>query len=119
MRRPSGKWGAGNSYAPGLRHDFEKWLESLALSDPDPNVEYHNRKGEDNADTYLKRMIMGRELVCAIINGNLKFGRREQIFYSELDVQPDKWVRAKIIGDWPMLQGVSIAIQSASLLTQR
>src|SRR5438067_816812 len=51
----------------GLHHDFGVWLEQLAPFDPDPNHYHHNRTGEDNADAHLKRQIMGREVVVAVI----------------------------------------------------
>jgi thiamine phosphate synthase YjbQ (UPF0047 family) len=35
-------------------------------------------------DDYLKRQIMGREVVVAITRGKLDFGAWEQIFYGEL-----------------------------------
>ena len=88
-----------NDHEPGLWHDFEKWLESLAPFNPDPNVYRHNRTGEDNADAHLKRTIMGREVVVAITAGQLDFGRWEQIFYGEFDGRRDKRVLIKIIGE--------------------
>jgi secondary thiamine-phosphate synthase enzyme len=83
----------------GLHHDFGAWLEKLAPFNPDPNVYHHNRTGEDNADAHLKRTIMGREVVCAITNGQLDFGPWEQIFYGEFDGNRPKRVLVKIIGE--------------------
>ena len=88
-----------NDHEPGLWHDFEQWLESLAPFNPDPNVYHHNRTGEDNADAHLKRTIMGREVVVAITAGQLDFGTWEQIFYGEFDGRRDKRVLMKIIGE--------------------
>lgn len=88
-----------NDHEPGLWHDFEKWLETLAPFNPDPNVYHHNRTGEDNADAHLKRTIMGREVVCAITRGKLDFGTWEQIFYGEFDGRREKRVLIKIIGE--------------------
>lgn len=34
----------------------------------------HNDTGEDNADSHLKRQVMGREVVVAITDGKLDFG---------------------------------------------
>jgi secondary thiamine-phosphate synthase enzyme len=59
----------------------------------------HNRTGEDNADTHLKRQIMGREVVVAITDGRLDFGPWEQIFYGEFDGRRRKRVLVKIIGE--------------------
>ncbi len=64
-----------------------------------PEAYPHNRTGEDNADAHLKRTIMGREVVCAITNGELDFGTWEQIFYGEFDGRRDKRVLVKIIGE--------------------
>ena len=64
---------------PGLHRDYEKWLEQLA---PHQRVSKyrHNLTGEDNAGAYLKRQVMGREVVEAITAGRLDFGPGEQIF---------------------------------------
>ena len=53
--------------------------------DASPQRYAHNRTGEDNAETHMKRQIMGREVVLAIIDGKLGFGPWEQIFYGECD----------------------------------
>jgi secondary thiamine-phosphate synthase enzyme len=88
-----------NDDEQGLHHDFGKWLEKLAPFNPDPNFYHHNRTGEDNADAHLKRQVMGREVVVAITNGKLDFGRWEQIFYGEFDGNRPKRVLIKIIGE--------------------
>ena len=82
----------------GLHNDFRKWLEKLAPHEP-VNSYRHNDTGEDNADSHLKRQIMGRETVVAITNGELDFGPWEQIFYGEFDGQRRKRVLIKIIGE--------------------
>jgi secondary thiamine-phosphate synthase enzyme len=81
----------------GLHQDFSVWLEKLAPYGVDKYK--HNLTGEDNADSHLKRTIMGREVVCAITKGNLDFGPWEQIFYGEFDGQRRKRVLVKIIGE--------------------
>lgn len=88
-----------NDDESGLHHDFAKWLERLAPFNADPNHYHHNRTGEDNADAHLKRQIMGREVVVAITNGKLDFGRWEQIFYGEFDGNRPKRILIKIIGE--------------------
>jgi secondary thiamine-phosphate synthase enzyme len=88
-----------NDHEPGLWHDFEKWLESLAPFNSSPEVYHHNRTGEINADAHLKRTIMGREVVVAITKGRLDFGPWEQIFYGEFDGRRNKRVLIKIIGE--------------------
>ena len=82
----------------GLHNDFRKWLEKLAPHEP-INSYRHNDTGEDNADSHLKRQVMGRETVVAITNGELDFGPWGQIFYGEFDGQRRKRVLIKIIGE--------------------
>src|SRR5450631_1407435 len=87
-----------NDEEPGLRHDYEKWLESLAPHEPVSQYR-HNRTGEDNADAHLKRQVMGREVVVAVTGGKLDFGPWEQIFYGEFDGGRKKRALIKIIGE--------------------
>ena len=47
----------------------------------------------------MKRQVMGREVVCAVTNGQLDFGPWEQIFYGEFDGKRNKRVLVKIIGE--------------------
>ena len=82
----------------GLHHDFTQWLEKLAPHQPVKQWR-HNDTGEDNADSHLKRQVMGREVVVAITGGKLDFGPWEQIFYGEFDGRRRKRVLVKIIGD--------------------
>lgn len=82
----------------GLHKDFAKWLEKLAPHEPISSYR-HNDTGEDNADSHLKRQVMGRETVVAITDGQLDFGPWEQIFYGEFDGQRRKRVLIKIIGE--------------------
>ena len=82
----------------GLHHDFTQWLEKLAPHEPVKQWR-HNDTGEDNADSHLKRQVMGREVVVAITGGKLDFGPWEQIFYGEFDGKRRKRVLVKIIGD--------------------
>lgn len=86
-----------NDDESGLHNDYEKWLEKLAPEKP--YSMYQHNGFEDNADAHLKRTIMGREVVCAITNGELDFGTWEQIFYYELDGKRNKHVLVKIIGE--------------------
>lgn len=82
----------------GLHHDFDVWLEQLALHEPLTQYR-HNDTGEDNADAHIKRQLMGREVVVAITQGKLDFGPWEQIFYGEFDGMRRKRVLVKIIGE--------------------
>ncbi|MBN2376702.1 MAG: YjbQ family protein [Sedimentisphaerales bacterium] len=86
-----------NDDEAGLHADYEDWLEGLAPEKPYDR--YRHNGYEDNADAHLKRTIMGREVVCAITNGQLDFGPWEQIFYYELDGKRKKRVLVKIIGE--------------------
>lgn len=85
-----------NDNESGLHRDFERWLEKLAPEKP--HSQYDHNGYEDNADSHLKRTIMGRECVVAVTNGKLDFGTWEQIFYGEFDGMRDKRVLVKIIG---------------------
>ncbi len=86
-----------NDDESGLHHDFEVWLEKLAPEKP--YSQYRHNGYEDNADAHLKRIIMGREVVVAVTNGELDFGPWEQIFYGEFDGKRKKRVLVKIIGE--------------------
>ena len=86
-----------NDDESGLHADFEKWLEKLAPEKP--HSQYAHNGYEDNADSHLKRQLMGREVVVAVTNGKLDFGTWEQIFYGEYDGKRDKRVLIKIIGE--------------------
>lgn len=86
-----------NDDEQGLHSDFEKWLEKLAPEKP--YNQYAHNGFEDNADSHLKRQIMGREVVVAITGGKLDFGTWEQIFYGEYDGKRNKRVLIKIIGE--------------------
>jgi secondary thiamine-phosphate synthase enzyme len=87
-----------NDNESGLLGDWERWLEKLAPEKPYDQYR-HNDSGEDNADSHLKRTIMGREVVVAVTQGQLDFGPWEQIFYGEFDGLRRKRALIKIIGD--------------------
>lgn len=87
-----------NDDESGLHHDFAEFLERLVPHGPVEQYR-HNDTGEDNADSHIKRQVMGREVVVAITAGELDFGPWEQIFYGEFDGRRRKRVLVKIIGD--------------------
>jgi secondary thiamine-phosphate synthase enzyme len=87
-----------NDDGRGRHTDYEKWLEGLAPHAPISQYR-HNDTGEDNADAHMKRQIMGREVVVAVTNGRLDFGKWERIFYGEFDGRRRKRVLVKIIGE--------------------
>ena len=82
----------------GLLHDYDGWLEKLALHAPTAQYQ-HNRTGEDNADAHMKHQVMVREVVVAITKGKLDLGPWEQIFHGEFDGRRRKRVLVKIIGE--------------------
>ena len=82
----------------GLHHDFTQFLERLVPHEPTRQYR-HNDTGEDNADSHIKRQLMGREVVVAITGGKLDFGPWEQIFYGEFDGRRKKRVLVKIVGE--------------------
>ena len=86
-----------NDDEPGLKSDFEVWLEGLAPEKP--YSRYRHNGAEDNADAHLKRTVMGREVVIAVTGGKLDFGPWEQVFYGEFDGKRRKRVLVKIIGE--------------------
>jgi secondary thiamine-phosphate synthase enzyme len=86
-----------NDDEEGLHEDFSRWLQALA---PYAKDRYkHNLTGEDNADSHLKRTIMGRQVTVAITEARLDFGPWERIFYGEFDGRRRKRVLIKIIGE--------------------
>ncbi len=87
-----------NDDESGLHRDYDRWLEKQAPHEPVSQY-LHNRTGEDNGDAYLKRQVMGREVVVAVTGGKLDFGPWEQIFYGEFDGGRKKRVLVKIIGE--------------------
>jgi len=86
-----------NDDESGLHQDYEVWLEKLAPEKP--HSQYKHNGFEDNADAHMKRQIMGREVVCAVTDGQLDFGPWEQIFYGEFDGRRKKRVLVKVIGE--------------------
>jgi secondary thiamine-phosphate synthase enzyme len=86
-----------NDDESGLHQDFENFLEKIAPEKP--YSQYNHNGYEDNGDAHIKRQLFGREVVCAITNGELDFGPWEQIFYGEFDGKRNKRVLVKIIGE--------------------
>ena len=63
-----------NDDESGLHHDYKEWLEAMAPHEPVSSYR-HNDTGEDNADAHIKRQIMGREVVVAVIEGEATLKR--------------------------------------------
>jgi secondary thiamine-phosphate synthase enzyme len=87
-----------NDDEAGLHADYLRFFEELVPHAPTSQWR-HNDTGEDNADAHIKRQLMGREVVPAITEGKLDFGRWEQVFYGEWDGNRAKRVLIKIIGE--------------------
>jgi secondary thiamine-phosphate synthase enzyme len=82
----------------GLKQDFEDWLDRLAPHDPE-NQHHLSNTGEKNADSHLKRTIMGREVVIAITHGKLDLGTWKNIMFYDFDGRRKKEALVKIIGE--------------------
>ena len=87
-----------NDDESGLHQDYDEWMERLAPHAPTSQYR-HNLTGEDNADAHMKRLdhrARGRGR-----HNQWKAGLRhlEQIFYGEFDVEGEKRVLVKIIGE--------------------
>jgi secondary thiamine-phosphate synthase enzyme len=87
-----------NDDESGLHYNYEVGLATLAPHELIGQY-MHNRTGEENAEAYIKRRVMGREVVVAVTKGNLDFSPWEQIFYGEFDGRRAKRVLVKIIGE--------------------
>ena len=86
-----------NDDEAGLLQDVDDWLEKLAPRQA-ASPYRHNQTGEDNAEAHLKRLLLGREVMVAITEGQLDFGAFEQIIFADFDGGRPKRVLVKIIG---------------------
>jgi secondary thiamine-phosphate synthase enzyme len=85
-----------NDAESGLIHDIDRWLDTLAPAKPDY---LHHRTGEDNADSHLKNLLIGHEVIVPVTRGALDLGPWQQIYYAEFDGQRPKRVVVKVLGD--------------------
>ena len=85
-----------NDAENGLIADIDKWLEELAPFDISYN---HHRTGETNADSHLKSLLIGHEVIVPVTKGRLDFGPWQQIYYAEFDGQRKKRVIVKVMGE--------------------
>lgn len=85
-----------NDNEPGLIHDIDTWLESLAPGGRDYR---HHRTGEDNGDAHLKSLLVHHEVIVPVTEGDLDTGPWQEIFYAEFDGQRQKRVVVKVLGD--------------------
>jgi secondary thiamine-phosphate synthase enzyme len=85
-----------NDNEPGLIHDIDQWLETLAPFRPDYR---HHETGEDNGDSHLKAILVHHQVILPITAGRLDLGTWQRVFYAEFDGQRSKRVIVKILGD--------------------
>ena len=84
-----------NDAEQGLIQDIEEWLETLA-----PRGDYrHHRTGETNADSHLKNLLIGHEVILPLTNGKLDLGPWQQVYYAEFDGRRPKRVIIKVMGE--------------------
>ncbi len=87
-----------NDNESGLLADLDIWLDHLAPHEPTSRY-LHKSTGEANADSHLKRQVMGRGVVIAVTEGKLDCGPLEHVIYGEFDGRRAKRVLLKIIGE--------------------
>ncbi|MGB9105853.1 MAG: secondary thiamine-phosphate synthase enzyme YjbQ [Terriglobales bacterium] len=85
-----------NDNEPGLLHDIDQWLETLAPFRPDYR---HHETGEDNGDSHLKAILVHHQVILPITAGRLDLGTWQRVFYAEFDGRRSKRVIVKILGD--------------------
>ncbi len=63
-----------------------------------PDYQHHNT-GETNADSHLKNILVGHQVIVPITNGQLDLGPWQQVFYAEFDGRRRKRLMMKVIGE--------------------
>ncbi len=84
-----------NDNESGLHQDIDEWIEKLAPRGPRYQ---HHLTGEDNGDAHLKALMLGRQVMLPITEGDLDLGPWERVFYHEFDGQRRKRVIVKVVG---------------------
>ncbi len=85
-----------NDDEPGILEDLDNWLEQLAPTGPDY---LHHNTGETNADSHLKNILVGHQVIVPITKGQLDLGPWQQVFYAEFDGRRRKRLMMKVIGE--------------------
>ncbi|MFO7772935.1 MAG: secondary thiamine-phosphate synthase enzyme YjbQ [Dehalococcoidia bacterium] len=85
-----------NDAESGLIADIDEWVERLAPYRPDYR---HHATGESNGDAHLKSLLIHREVIVPVTNGQLDLGPWQQIYYAEFDGQRKKRVILKVMGE--------------------
>ena len=79
---------------PTVAQDIVEFLNKLIPKKP-PGVMYKHLEG--NADAHIKAGIIGSSVTIPIVNGHLKLGRWQGIFFCEFDGPRERKVKVKII----------------------
>ena len=85
-----------NDAEEGLIQDIDAWLETLAPFREDYR---HHQTGETNADSHLKNLMIGHQVILPITDGKLDLGTWQQVYYAEFDGQRPKRVIVKVMGE--------------------
>ena len=85
-----------NDDEPGILEDIDEWLERLAPMGEDYQ---HHSTGETNADSHLKNILVGHQVIVPITSGQLDLGPWQQVFYAEFDGQRRKRLIMKVLGE--------------------
>ncbi len=85
-----------NDNEPGLIHDIDQWLETLAPFRQDYR---HHETGEDNGDSHLKAILVHHQVILPITAGRLDLGTWQRVFYAEFDGRRSKRVIIKVLGE--------------------
>jgi secondary thiamine-phosphate synthase enzyme len=85
-----------NDAEPGIIHDIDEMLETLAPSGRDYR---HHQTGETNGDAHLKSLLIHHEVIVPVTGGYLDLGPWQQIYYAEFDGRRKKRVVIKVIGE--------------------
>ncbi len=83
-----------NENEAGLISDMEGVLEKLI-----PPLNYEHDRIDNNADSHLRSMILGHEVVLPLIDGKIGLGTWQRVFLTELDGPRRRNVIVSIIGD--------------------
>lgn len=94
MHITAGVW--VNDHEDGLLADIDQWLESLAPFRQDYR---HHRTGESNADSHLKSLLVGHQVIVPVTNSRLDLGPWQRVYYAEFDGQRKKRVIIKVMGE--------------------
>ena len=84
-----------NDNESGLHQDIDEWVEKLAPRGP---RYHHHLTGEENGDAHLKALLLGRQVMLPITEGELDLGPWERVFYHEFDGMRRKRVIVKVVG---------------------